>query len=100
MELRHLRSFIAATQLQSFTKAASVVGLTQAAVSQHVAALEKELGIELFLRTGRSVVPSEAGRSFYVSVHQALEILENGVRRTRELQIQTNSCTISGRVAS
>lgn len=65
MELRHLHTFVIAAELQSFTRAADVLGVTQAAVSQHVAALEKELRVSLFKRTSRAVVATEAGRTLY-----------------------------------
>ena len=48
MEMRHLQTFVLAAESQSFTRAAEALGLTQAAVSQHVAALEKELRTPLF----------------------------------------------------
>lgn len=80
MEFRHLQSFIAATEQQSFTKAAKAVSLTQAAISQHVAALEKELGVALFRRTGRSVVSSEEGRRFYQYASKVLELLAEARR--------------------
>ena len=47
MEMRHLSSFVLAAEMQSFTGAANTLGMTQAAVSQHVAALEKELAVSL-----------------------------------------------------
>jgi len=62
--------------------------------------LALQLGVDLFLRRGRSIVASEAGRCFYVSVHQAFEILEEGARRARELQLPTISCVSAERVAS
>lgn len=80
MEFRHLQSFTAATEQQSFTKAAKAVSLTQAAISQHVAALERELGVSLFRRTGRSVVSTETGRRFYAYARKVLELLDEARR--------------------
>ena len=60
MELRHLHSFTKAAELQSFTRAAEELSLTQAAVSQHIAALEKDLGVSLFDRSGRIMIPTDA----------------------------------------
>ena len=65
MEMRHLHTFLLATELGSFTRAAAALGVTQAAVSQQVAALEKELHTSLFQRTGRAVTPTESGRLLY-----------------------------------
>ncbi|MBW3542162.1 MAG: LysR family transcriptional regulator [Planctomycetes bacterium] len=75
MELRHLRTFAAAAELQSFTQAARRLSLTQAAVSQHVAALEKELKVSLFARSGRSVSPTDAGRRLYDYARRILDLL-------------------------
>lgn len=56
MELRQLHRFAAAAERESFTRAAEVLSLTQAAVSRQVAALESELGVEFFERQGRACV--------------------------------------------
>ncbi|MEJ3655243.1 LysR family transcriptional regulator [Actinomycetes bacterium KLBMP 9759] len=54
-----LRTFTAVARLGSFSGAARELGYTQSAVSQHVAALEADLGTELLRR--RPVVPTPAG---------------------------------------
>jgi DNA-binding transcriptional LysR family regulator len=76
MELRHLRTFSMAAEQQSFTRAAAALSLTQAAVSQHVAALEKELSVSLFDRTGRAVVPTAAGHRLYEYARKILNLVE------------------------
>ena len=55
-----LRSFVAVIELGSFTRAADRLGLTQAAVSQHVRHLENELG-PLLIRRPRQIEPTPAG---------------------------------------
>lgn len=50
MDLRHLRTFEAVARTGSFTAAAAELGFTQSAVSQHVAALETDLGRALLTR--------------------------------------------------
>ena len=65
MEMRHLQTFLLAAELRSFTRAADALGVTQASVSQQVAALEKDLCVSLFQRTSRAVVPTKAGRTLY-----------------------------------
>jgi DNA-binding transcriptional LysR family regulator len=54
-----LRTFVAVAESGSFSAAASTVGYTQSAVSQHIAALESDLGTALLLR--RPVTPTAAG---------------------------------------
>lgn len=44
MELRHLRSFVYVAETKSFSTAATRCCVTQSAVSQHIRALEDELG--------------------------------------------------------
>ena len=46
MELRHLQTFAVAAERESFTRAAEELKMTQAAVSQQVAALERAIGSE------------------------------------------------------
>lgn len=73
MELRHLQTFAAAARLGSFTRAGRSLGITQAAVSQHIAALEKELSRRLFDRVKRSVTLTPTGERL---VEYATKILD------------------------
>ncbi|MBY8852034.1 LysR family transcriptional regulator, partial [Saccharothrix sp. MB29] len=59
MDTRLLRTFCTIARLRSFSAAARELGYTQSAVSQHVVALESDLGTALLRR--RPVVPTEAG---------------------------------------
>ncbi|MFD7325167.1 LysR family transcriptional regulator [Streptomyces sp. NPDC059875] len=59
MDPHHLRTFAAVARLASFSEAARELGYTQSAVSQHIAALENDLGLPLLGR--RPVVPTAAG---------------------------------------
>lgn len=70
-----LRSFEATSRLGSFTAAGAELGLTQAAVSTHISALENQLGHVLFERTTRKVALSESGRAYLPSVRKALQDL-------------------------
>jgi len=77
MELRHLTSFTAVAEQRSFTRAAATLGLTQAAVSQQVASLEKELAVRLFERRPKGVELTEAGERLYGYAQQILDLLAN-----------------------
>jgi len=70
-----LRSFEAASRLGSFTAAGSELGLTQAAVSNHISALETQLGHQLLERTTRKVAPTASGKAYLPSVRKALQDL-------------------------
>jgi len=78
------RSFQAIYQAGTVTGAADVRGLTQPAVTQHLAALEAVVGAQLFTRTARRMVPTERGKALYSQVAGALEALDQvslGLRR-------------------
>lgn len=63
----HLRAFLATVESGSLSAAARSLGLTQPTLGRQVAALEQELGVLLFERLGRSLVPTLAGRELFES---------------------------------
>lgn len=62
VELRHLRCLVAIVDAGTFTDAAIDLGISQAAVSRTLAALEATLGVRLLRRTARSVTVTPAGQ--------------------------------------
>ena len=60
--LRQFEVFLAVARAKSFRGAAEILHLSQPALSQHVAELERELGARLFDRLRRNVALTEAGR--------------------------------------
>lgn len=70
--LRQLRAFIAVSDTGSFTEAARQLHLTQSALSVLVRELESELGVRMFDRHTRSVVPTEVGRDLYPHARRVL----------------------------
>jgi DNA-binding transcriptional LysR family regulator len=60
--LRQFEVFLAVAKAGSFRAAAEAMHLSQPALSQHVAEMERELGTRLFDRLGRKVALTEAGR--------------------------------------
>jgi LysR family glycine cleavage system transcriptional activator len=79
--LQYLLGFEAAARLGSFGKAADELGLTQSAVSHQMRLLEERLGQPLFLRHGRTVRLTDAGRDYQRTVQRSFEELEGGYRR-------------------
>lgn len=79
--LQYLLGFEAAARLGSFSAAAEELGLTHSAVSHQMRLLEERLGQKLFLRIGRNVALSDAGRDYQRSVAQSLDLLDKGQRR-------------------
>ncbi|MFJ3089951.1 LysR family transcriptional regulator [Streptomyces sp. NPDC086838] len=72
MEIRQLRHFMAVVTHGSFTAAARAELIVQSALSTSVRNLERELGAELFDRTGRQVVLTEAGRALLPAARTVL----------------------------
>lgn len=62
MDLRRLEVFAKVAELGSFSRAAEALFLTQPTVSEHVRALEEELGVSLLDRMGRGATPTPAGQ--------------------------------------
>lgn len=83
LNLRQIRSFIAVYEEGSFTRAAVRENATQSGVSQHVSALEETLASPLFERRAGGIVPTHAGRLFYVRAIAALRSLDAGVSEVR-----------------
>ena len=65
MTLKQLQVFMAVADTGSFSKGGETVSLAQSTVSQHIRALEDELGARLFDRSVSRVTLTEAGRLFY-----------------------------------
>jgi len=61
VDLRRLEIFLKVAELGSFSRAADALFLTQPTVSEHVRALEDELGVQLLDRLGRGTTPTRAG---------------------------------------
>jgi DNA-binding transcriptional LysR family regulator len=76
VELFQLRSFLRVAEAGSFTRAAEELYLTQPAVTQHVRALERELGVPLFDRTGRGAQLTSAGEALCRYVRRSVALLE------------------------
>lgn len=74
MELRHLRYFIEIARELHFAKAAEKLKLTQPALSRQIAALEQELGVELFNRSNKwKIELTEAGSMFLLEAEKILQ---------------------------
>jgi DNA-binding transcriptional LysR family regulator len=73
--VRQLEAFLAVARAGSFRRAADAVHLSQPALSQHVAELERGLGARLLDRQGRTVTLTEAGRILQEHALRALASL-------------------------
>src|SRR3546814_14106722 len=84
--LNALRAFEAAARHLSFTKAASELNVTQAAISHQVKALEQHLGLTLFRRLNRRLVLTEAGQLYQPVLRDSFDAIAGGTARLRREQ--------------
>ncbi|MBP2315353.1 LysR family transcriptional regulator [Azospirillum soli] len=77
--LRHLRAFHAVAQSQSISAASRQVFISQPAITQAIAKMEKTLGVTLFDRRPDGVFLTEPGRLFHDRVERMLRYLQSGV---------------------
>jgi DNA-binding transcriptional LysR family regulator len=77
LELRHLRCLVAIVDSGTFTDAAIELGISQAAVSRNLMALEQVLGVRLLHRTSRTITPTTAGVHVLAHARQVLAAAGN-----------------------
>ena len=75
MDARQLEYFLAVVDHDGFGRAAQALHLAQPSLSQAIAGLERELGVQLFHRIGRGVVISNAGTELIEPARQVLRDL-------------------------
>lgn len=90
MNLNYLRYFRVLAKLEHYTKAAEELSITQPSLSHAMSSLEKDLGTYLFERDGRNIKLTKYGKIYYEYVDRALNELEKGEKKLREL---TNAST-------
>src|SRR5579884_2341254 len=82
-----LRTFHLVARLRSFSAAARQIGVTQPAVTQQIARLERDLGLALFDRVGGRVVVTDAGRTLDVFAQRIFHLLDAARLRTGRLHV-------------
>jgi DNA-binding transcriptional LysR family regulator len=83
--MQQIRCFCAALELGSFTAAAELLRVSQPAVAEQIRKLEQALGADLFVRAGRGVLPTEAGRAFAEHAARSLRAVEDAAESVGEL---------------
>ncbi|MCR5575834.1 MAG: LysR family transcriptional regulator [Oscillospiraceae bacterium] len=83
MELEQLRVFLAAAEAGGFSPAARALYVSHSTVSRTVAALERELGTALFVRSNRSQTLTEAGRALEDEARRLLREADGVKERLR-----------------
>lgn len=77
--LKQIRAFLAVAAEGSFTKAAENLHVTQSTLTSSIKALEDEIGLQMFDRSTRSVVPTRQGQMFLPTAQRVLEDLEDAL---------------------
>lgn len=97
MEFRQLEAFVAVYELQSFSKAAEYLYLSQPTVSSHINNLEKELKVKLISRTTKSLHFTDEGITFLSYAKRILELKNaafNALQSNLNMVIQLGASTI------
>jgi DNA-binding transcriptional LysR family regulator len=81
-----MKTFCDLVETGSFSKAAENNRISQSAVSQQVAALERDLGARLLTRGGGFAVPTDAGKAFYRGAKEILRRYEQTLQEVRSAQ--------------
>jgi DNA-binding transcriptional LysR family regulator len=85
LDVRRLRALSEVAEQGSFSAAASAMGLTQSAVSQHISALEREIGLAVVRRGSRPVELTEAGAALTRHARGILARLEAAEQEVAEI---------------
>jgi LysR family transcriptional activator of glutamate synthase operon len=94
VELRQLTYTEAVARHRHFTRAAEELDVAQSALSHQIRRLEADLGVELFERTSRRVVPTEAGEAVALRARRVLAEV-NGLRG----EVDRQRGVVGGRLA-
>lgn len=76
-QLSEIKVFVVAAEELSFSRAAERLHLSQSAVSQNIQSLEREFGVDLFVRRGRSVRLTEGGQALLPMAQEVLEGIQH-----------------------
>jgi len=95
-ELRHVRAFLKVAELESFTRAAAELHVSQSALTVQVKQLEDELGVLLFDRNKRGVAITAAGRDLLGPLQRLVLDTEAIVSYARDISaVRTGNISIA-----
>ena len=96
VEIDQIETFVAVVRGGGFTKAASLLHLSQPAVSRRLELLERELGAPLFERIRSGAILTEAGRTFLPHAEALLASMRDGLDAVRALhQVDRGTITLA-----
>ena len=100
MELRHLRYFRAVAEELHFGRAARRLLIAQPPLSQQIRQLERELGVELLIRSTRHVALTPAGQAFHARAIAILDAVDDAADLARRVADGTTGRLTIGCVGS
>ena len=77
MDWDKLKIFHTVAEASSFTKAATILNLSQSAISRQIQSLEKDLKIQLFERHARGLVLTDNGKYLFQTAHEVISKLKD-----------------------
>ncbi|GLS90812.1 LysR family transcriptional regulator [Psychromonas marina] len=78
-DMNLIRPFVKVYELNSITKTADLLNVSQPAISGSIKRLEQYLGYALFIRSGRNLNPTPNAHSFFSQISPVLDIVDNAV---------------------
>ncbi|SFA77996.1 LysR family transcriptional regulator [Selenomonas ruminantium] len=84
MEIAQLKYFLAVCDCKQMTQAAERLFISQSSLSKHISQLEKEVGVPLFDRTGRTLHITTAGMDFAEFARETVSNADDVLRRLRD----------------
>jgi len=89
VSLRQVRSFLTVARVKSFTGAASILNVTQPALTMQIRRLEEALGVTLFDRDTRSVELTRVARDLIPAFERTLQDFDAALESARDIATQT-----------
>lgn len=83
MDIKQLSYFVAVAEELNITRAATRLHIAQPPLSRHIQALEERLGVQLFVRTGRGLELTEAGRALLEEAPNILTMIDRAEQKTQ-----------------
>lgn len=94
MDPKQLKTLITIVDVESFTRASRKLGVSQSSISQHISGLEKQIGVQLLVRSGSGAKPTRAGQLLVQYARQILGKMDEAQRLLSELDGEGGSLRI------
>lgn len=91
METAYIKDFVMLAECLNFSEAAERLFISQSSLSKHIRAMEQELGIELFVRTTRSIRLSKAGQLYLPYARKIAELCAESQIAVDDLKNQSST---------